>query len=235
MNTKKAVYFFSLIMMMLQLNDSRINNQLQDYFEIDSVYLNTEEIKITSSNETVDNQTRTTLIPSGSKLLIAGDSLAVGMSDEFVRIAKRRGYIPHTHAIVGTNAIQWVKWIESDITKYSPKLVIVSLGTNDAMIIDQIRKFDNIYRDIQDVVERNGAVLVWIGPPKLPREKIPHATEIRTILLTTIHNYFDSERLNIARGVDKIHSTPIGYNAWMKEVWSWMEQKSLVATEKNIE
>lgn len=239
MNIKKAGYFFVICSAAIVCLDSS-SHTLHVQAQIPRQCLN---IKCESIDEdsklrdraSIGTDAGTASVSRGEKLLLAGDSLAVGMSGEFVRIAKQQGYVPVTHALVGTNTTQWIKWIKKDIEVHSPRMIILSLGTNDAMIIDRIKKFDNIYQNIQDTVENSGAILVWIGPPKLPKDRVPHAGEIRSFLLPTIHNYFDSESLNIPRGADKIHSTPLGYNAWMKEVWSWMVQKSLVDIERNIE
>lgn len=174
-------------------------------------------------------------VQPGAKVMLVGDSLAAGMERQFFKLAKASAYEPVAHTVVGSNVLQWSSWIKKDVATYAPRLVVISLGTNDAMIIDRIRKVPNAYKDLQQYIEEHGAAVVWIGPPKFPKERVPHQPEIKQMIVEVARNYFDSETLFIERGSDKIHSTPTGYNGWMSSIWSWMHQKQIITTEKNTE
>lgn len=170
------------------------------------------------------------LVDRGSTILLIGDSLGVGLGPEFNVLAKASGYIPAIHSKGGTVTAQWLRWVKKDLTFHKPKLVIVSLGTNDAGFnIEQIRKNSTVYARLVKEIADSGAKVVWIGPPKLSHKRLPHADEIRSIIRDSIGvPYYESQVLDIQQDQDKIHATVKGYRMWMDAVWTWMAQRNIV-------
>ncbi|NBW09559.1 MAG: SGNH/GDSL hydrolase family protein [Caulobacteraceae bacterium] len=170
-------------------------------------------------------------VPPGSTVLLIGDSLSVGMSDEFKRVTMADGYIPIVHAVVGSNTHQWLQWSKRDFDIYRPDLVVVSLGTNDASFQESFARtrLDEYCLFLEDAASR-GIKVVWIGPPKLRNHKVtPSEAVVRKAIQGCIPNYYDSQALNIPQP-DDIHTTPQGYKLWFDAVWKWATDKKIIAS-----
>lgn len=172
-------------------------------------------------------------VTRGATVMLIGDSLAVGMEGKFVSLARKNGYVPVTHAVNGTSIFQWMKWINTDLEKNRPELVVVSLGTNDAIIYDRVKQHSHLYGEFTKIVEESGAVLVWLGPPDISPKRIPRIGDMREIIKKSTTNYFDSERFERPTGGDGVHSTLKGYGLWMTSAWNWMIDNNIL--EKSID
>lgn len=168
------------------------------------------------------------MITPGASVMLVGDSLAVGMESKFISLSRRGGYVPVSHVVTGTSIFQWAKWIKADLEKNKPELVIVSLGTNDAIIYDKVRQYPGLYREFTKIVEDSGAILVWLGPPDISRNRIPHIEETRGLIRKSTTNFFSSEKVEKPSGGDGIHSTIFGYNKWMESAWNWMIDQNIL-------
>lgn len=173
------------------------------------------------------------LVSTGATVLLLGDSLAVGMENKFITLARKEGYVPVTHVVSGTSIFQWMKWIKSDLEKNRPELVVISLGTNDAIIYDRIKKYPRLYAEFTKIVEDFGSVLVWLGPPDISSKRIPHISDERELIKKSTTHYFESEHIEKPMGGDGIHSSPMGYNRWMGAAWDWMIEKNILTKSDN--
>lgn len=175
----------------------------------------------------------------GMRVLLIGDSLAVGMAPHFAALAKEAGVDFKAMATVGTRIDQWAS--NADLKKilesFQPELVLVSLGTNDE------------YMQGADVVQKQQAQLekllalltqwprshdyglgpdhiVWIGPPTLPKPPSPGIPKMiqdaAGSVLAPRFYYFHSEKLSMPRGPDGIHPNVRGYAGWAGAVWHWL-------------
>ena len=160
--------------------------------------------------------------------MLIGDSLGVGMETKFRSLAKTNDYNPVTHVVSGTSIFQWVTWIKKDLVVHKPDLVVISLGTNDAVIFDRVKKFPTIYTEFVSQIEETGAVVVWIGPPNISSKRIPKITEARNFIKESVVNFYESEKFETPQGGDGVHSSASGYNKWMEGVWSWMEKQKII-------
>jgi hypothetical protein len=167
-------------------------------------------------------------VPRGASVMIVGDSLAVGMTPEFTSIAKRLGYKPHSHAIVGTTTSQWLRWIKKDLDSYKPVLVVVSLGTNDAADFENVKKSPGMYADLAKTIDDAGAFVVWLDPPAISPKKLEKIDETRKMINDSVPIYFESHRLDL-KLTDGIHATSAGYRTWITQAWRWMAQRKIVA------
>jgi lysophospholipase L1-like esterase len=173
------------------------------------------------------------MVTPGATVMLIGDSLAVGMEPKFVSLARRGGYVPVTHAVNGTSIFQWMKWIKSDLEKNKPELVVVSLGTNDAIIYDRVKQHSHLYGEFTRIIEESGAVLVWLGPPDITLKRIPHIEDERALIRKSTTHYFPSEAIERPMGGDGIHSSPAGYNRWMGAAWDWMIDQNILTKSDN--
>lgn len=169
------------------------------------------------------------MVTPGATVMLIGDSLAVGMEGKFISLARKSGYVPVTHVVTGTSIFHWMKWIKGDLEKNRPELVVVSLGTNDAIIYDRVKKNAHLYGEFTKIVEDSGAVLVWLGPPDITLKRIPKISETREIIKKSAMNYFDSEKFERPMGGDGIHLTASGYSRWMTSAWDWMVDRNILA------
>jgi lysophospholipase L1-like esterase len=166
-------------------------------------------------------------VKRGLRVLLVGDSLAVGTAPHYAALAKEAGVDFKSLAIVGTRIDQWAA--SADLAKaiqdFNPGLVLVSLGTNDSfmkgdVIAGQRAKLEKLLTVLGD------RDIVWIGPPTLPNPPTPGMiTMIQDSAgspLAPHYHYFHSERLSIPRGPDNIHPTVRGYAGWAGAVWHWL-------------
>lgn len=165
----------------------------------------------------------------GSVVMLVGDSLAAGMEGRFKSLARMNGYVPVVHAINGTSIFQWNGWIKKDLEVHNPDLVLVSLGTNDAVIYDKVRQNPNEYRKLIKTIEATGAKIVWIGPSNISRTRILKIDETRKIIRESVPVFFESEKYETPQAGDGIHSSMNGYSNWMKSIWSWIISKNIIA------
>lgn len=172
-------------------------------------------------------------VSPGATVMLIGDSLAVGMEPQFISLARKDGYVPVSHVVSGTSIFQWMKWVKSDLERNRPELVVVSLGTNDAIIYDRAKKHETLYGEFVKIVEDSGAVLVWLGPPDISSKRIPHITDERALIKKYATHYFESEAIEKPRGGDGIHSTRMGYNRWMGAAWDWMIEQNILTKSDN--
>lgn len=169
------------------------------------------------------------LIEKKSNILLVGDSLALGMSYQFIKLARENGYNPHTSAIGGSNTLQWVSKIDKELIHHKPKLVLVSLGTNESGYWGQfILNHPDIYKDFVNKINKTGAKIVWIGLPELPMNKLPQQNKVRELINNATDVYYDSTTIQIQKAEDEIHATPEGYKYWINQVWDWMVQRNII-------
>ena len=221
---KKILLILMLSLLSSCVSKKPISESIKESFDASIVSKETTQIIDTDDDcsEIIDHPQ----LPQGSSILFIGDSLGVGMSKKFIELAKLSGYVPYVHVLTGTTSIQWNKWIESDLKKYRPGLTIISLGTNDASSFGMPPNAE-IYKNIFNKVDSSNSFLVWITPPNINPELLPQISEVRKRIIDNIPIYFESEKLDLEL-TDGIHTTSLGYNKWIEEVWQWMNQKNIV-------
>lgn len=178
-------------------------------------------------------------IRKGMRVLLIGDSLAVGMSPHFAALAKEAGADFKALAKSGTTLNAWSSSAELGalLKSYQPDLVLVSLGTNDSAIpgadapakqrvqLDKLLDLLTTWPRAKDY-GLGPEHVVWIGPPTLP---LPGSKAMTQMIqdsagsgLSPRFHYFHSERLQIPRGPDGIHPTARGYAGWAGAIWHWL-------------
>lgn len=178
-------------------------------------------------------------ITRGMRVLLVGDSLAVGMAPFFAALAKEAGVEFKSLAKEGTRIDQWASNAELAklLDSYQPNLVLVSLGTNDAymkgegVVAKQQAQLDKLYALLTQWPRKKDyglgpEHLVWIGPPTLPAAPTPAMVGMIQAssgsALSPRYHYFHSDRLALPRGPDNLHPTAKGYAGWAGAVWHWL-------------
>ena len=162
--------------------------------------------------------------PSPQRVLLVGDSLAIGMSDEFRVLARHSGMDGRVEAKTGSRIDQWVRWLPAQLAHHRPSLVIVCLGTNDMMLADGTRRNPDLVTILTREVEQIHAKIMWVGPPKFPNGRLPYEQDIRAILQQKAPNLYDSRALDLPGGGDGVHLSPQGYKQWIDAIWRKLEE-----------
>ncbi|MDM7992954.1 MAG: SGNH/GDSL hydrolase family protein [Candidatus Fermentibacter sp.] len=160
---------------------------------------------------------------AGKKVLLVGDSLAVGLSPPLKKLVEADGGQLSTRATVGTTIRQWARspWLAASLASARPALVVASLGTNDLPLAGD-RSED--VTSIVDQVRAAGAELVWVEPPTMT---LPDRGNIRATLhrLVPASSLFPGPSVRFERAPDRIHATPKGYAELAAAVWDWMKRR----------
>ena len=166
----------------------------------------------------------------GMRVLLIGDSLAVGMAPHFAALAKEAGVDFKALATVGTRIDQWAS--NTDLKKllesFRPELVLVSLGTNDEFMrgADVVPKQRALLEKLLALLSQGPEHIVWIGPPTLPNPPSPGIPKMiqdaAGSVLAPRFYYFHSERLQMPRAPDGIHPNVRGYAGWAGAIWHWL-------------
>lgn len=175
----------------------------------------------------------------GARVLVIGDSLAVGMGPILEKALAARGSASYQNiARVGSNIHQWADVASPDGAKLEaalskkPTLVIISLGTNDEAARKPSNKppfgptFDVAKQRapaIKQLLARLAGInVVWLGPPTFDPKLWPMQRSFRDLLATSLGpNYFNSESLSIPRGGDNLHPTTAGHKLWVQAIMDW--------------
>lgn len=165
------------------------------------------------------------IVPGQSRVLLIGDSLAVGLGPPLRTMARESRIACEVYALSGTRADQWAasSKLDEKLKSFKPTLVLISLGTNDAQMTSAsaVDTVADAQRRLLAKIDAAGAEVGWIGAPTLPRTPNPRVLAALEAGVADSH-YFHSERLDIPRAPDGIHSTPRGYAGWAGAIWRWL-------------
>lgn len=109
------------------------------------------------------------LVSAGDSVVLMGDSQAFLLGWEFPRLADASGVVFHTVSVPGSSVISWsIKGPWDKIRSHRPRVVFVSLGSNDActgvrVIANEGPFLDRFVRRL----ERLRARVVWLAPPAI--------------------------------------------------------------------
>ena len=160
-----------------------------------------------------------------TRVLLIGDSLAVGLGPVMDELADNCG-TPFAHrAFIGAHVTQWhaSPRLADAFSSVAPTVVLVSLGGNDFQRSDP----DNVRAAIDALVDRivaQGARPLWISPPTMP---FSDRIGVREMWRSALRRHpgaawFPTEELEIARAPDRIHPTPPAYKTLGRLIWNWM-------------
>jgi len=162
--------------------------------------------------------------PGETRLMLVGDSLAVGMAPHFACLSKEQKVPFEALAKVSTRIDQWAasQVLSEHVAQFRPTLVIVSLGTNDAyMMGDVAARQAGPLDQLLAKLTAGGAEVAWVGPPSLPGKPNAGLLALLRERIASSH-YFASDALPIPRGPDQLHPTARGYAGWAGTIWQWL-------------
>lgn len=151
------------------------------------------------------------------RVLLVGDSLAVGMNGPMKALAADSGIEYRGKAEQGTRIDQWAKSkLQPEIDAFDPSVVLVSLGTNDMKMADPVAAQTPHVQTILQRARDAGARVVWIVPPTMPFED----QGVRQMIVDAKPDgVVRADWLVLPRAGDKIHMTPDGYKQFAAAVW----------------
>jgi lysophospholipase L1-like esterase len=174
-------------------------------------------------------------LTSGDKILVVGDSLAVGLTGPLQTNAKAGGYtVFGGPAVVGSFVEQWASGgtYNSTLTAglaQRPKLVIVSLGVNDdysdktqSVVDGDVNNAKKIIQQITDA----GAKYLWLGP--LTPLKRAYGNDPGNMVIPALKsaipsaNYYAAPA-GITQSSDNLHPTSSGYKTWADAIWAQIQ------------
>jgi hypothetical protein len=159
---------------------------------------------------------------AGERVLLIGDSLSAGLAPVMQHHADACGTPFHHHGVVGSHVTEWAHWIDAQLERAAPTLVIVSLGGNDFGRFDGERVNAGIVRVIAKV-RASHARFLWISPPTMPFGDRVGARAMWQAALEGERgvDWFPTEQLTIPRARDRVHPTLRGYRSLGATLWQW--------------
>lgn len=165
-----------------------------------------------------------------TKVLLAGDSLALGLTAPLKAEAAKYGIDLVGDGRTGKTAKQWVNggWLAADIDANAPNVTLISLGTNDAT--GDLSDFAHDVTTLIDQATAKGGVVAWIGPPyfgpNLKQFPPGNVDKMRQTLLSVLGargvevfpTDADAPQHDYSRSTDGIHMTTSGYAAWAHDL-----------------
>lgn len=184
-------------------------------------------------------------------VVLIGDSLGVGLARPLRSLVEADGHTFQSLAVGASAAWQWSYNLYtrslgspvglSLIRAADPKLLLVSLGTNDCARYAGVseenwnpeanqQRLDDFVLSLLEMTDGN---VVWIEPPSLPesygsgRSRVVFDRDRWLRMLDkatagTRVRRFDSSPLDLPRG-DTLHPTGEGYNKWADAIWSFVK------------
>lgn len=158
------------------------------------------------------------------RVVLAGDSLAVGLAGP---LGKLLGDVDG----IGKNSTTIDHWAGAlaldQALATKPRLVLVSLGTNDIAAADNANAKRPKIAAIVDKVRAARAAIGWVLPPSLPWPGYGVRAALAQELSARNVPAFDSEALAFERAPDGVHATPAGYAAWAAAIAAWVKASGL--------
>lgn len=148
----------------------------------------------------------------GKRLLLLGDSLAVGLGTPLRTLATDARAEMVVMARQGTRIAQWAEAALPEVD-----IALVSLGTNDMRLLQPETEREVLALLVQRLHAAAGRV-VWLAPPVMP---FPDRG-VRAMIAGAGVEVFPSLGLTIARGPDAVHPTAAGYAGWAAAIWRWL-------------
>lgn len=185
---------------------------------------------------------------SKERVLLFGDSLAVGLAPFIEKELNDRGVGAFRNISIGGTMInQWTwsksfeqaRYLDRELAEFRPTMVIFSLGTNDEAFRGTLdHKGDPIKppygpnfsvarlrrASIAELSSKLSGVRtrIWICPPITSRW--PPDRAFREEIRNWGGGFFDSQRLTLSKQGDRLHMTPAGNRTWTNAIMEFLDQ-----------
>ena len=150
---------------------------------------------------------------------IIGDSLSYRSGAFGLASKLGGGYSVNNYSIEGRNTFDWLSDI-STAFQTSPHILIIELGTNDAMTLSSANYQKYTYNLLAEIKKRANPIILLTAVPLTEMQSIQtiiHENNIFLKSLSTeykivdIESIFEKETISIYPLSDPIHPNPIGY------------------------
>ena len=176
------------------------------------------------SNEYTEAPDTTDTVPSVAvdtarqRILFFGDSMVEGLVRRMADYAEENGHDLIKVVWYASTTQQWATTdtLQFFIRKYDPTFFIVCIGGNEQFVRDLPKREGYIQHIIGDM---GGKPFVWIGVPAWKED-----TGFNSLVQRCVgeDRYFNSRRLTLKRGTDRMHPTFSAAEAWMDSIAAWM-------------
>ncbi len=162
------------------------------------------------------------------RILFIGDSMAEGLVRRMADYAQENGH--NLSRIIWYNSTT-ILWASSDtlqyfIQKYQPTYFMVCIGGNEQFLKDPSDREEYIHKIIGTF---GNTPYIWIGVPSWKED-----TGLNNLIQKCVgeNRYFDSRRLALKRGSDRIHPTFGAASLWMDSIAVWMKDRYSIRMQK---
>lgn len=157
---------------------------------------------------------------NSQRILFIGDSMAEGLVRRMSDYAQENGHF--LSRVIWYNSTTTL-WASSDtlqyfIHKYHPTFIMACIGGNEQFVKDLHAREECIHKIIGTFGD---APFIWIGVPSWKGD-----TGFNSMVQKCVgeNRFFDSRRLALRRGSDRIHPTFGAASLWMDSIATWMQR-----------
>jgi len=157
------------------------------------------------------------------RILFLGDSMAEGLVRRMADYAQENEH--NLSCIIWYNSTTRL-WASSDtlqyyIQKYQPTFYMVCIGGNEQFVKNLTQREEYIHKIIGTF---GNTPFIWIGVPSWKED-----TGFNALVQKCVgeNRYFDSKKLTLTRGSDRIHPTFGAASLWMDSIASWMQSSNV--------
>lgn len=154
-------------------------------------------------------------LPPGSRLLLAGDDHAWGLSTFLRKLCRDTG-VHYDHELDEEASIEsWAdrRELREPVEELRPDMVLLSLAPEDGLH----DKLPDLIGIVAADARAHGATLVWLRPPVRDATSKPLWHMLTSAKVPSFH----SEALELPRGPDGQPSVR-GYAGWAGALWQWI-------------
>jgi lysophospholipase L1-like esterase len=159
-------------------------------------------------------------LPKGTLVLHVGDSFAGALGVPLGKKLKAAGLRSVLEFQTSSYIPTWAsgKELPAYVAKYSPDLVIITLGANEFELVNPEQRVGSVKRLVQKL---DGRPCVWVSPPRWKAD-----TGVLGIIRDNVKpcRFLDSDTIvqNLERKSDHIHPNDTGREAWAEAVLAWL-------------
>jgi hypothetical protein len=173
-----------------------------------------------SSASVVPTAAPTPELPKGTLVLHVGDSFAGALGVPLGKKLKAAGLRSVLEFQTASYIPTWAsgKELPAYVARYSPDLVIITLGANEFELANPEQRVGAVKRLVQKL---DGRPCVWVSPPRWKPD-----TGVLGVIRDNARpcRFLDSDSIvqNLERKSDHIHPNDTGREAWAEAVLAWL-------------
>lgn len=159
------------------------------------------------------------------EIMLIGDSHVGGLNPKLMELI-RAPVIFKSKGINGSSIRSWVNTSRSLNSVTNPALVLICLGTNDALVDHPEVLLDDA-KTLVSILRSKNYNVIWITPPHID-SKLPRLHLVRELIAKLPVTILDSSKFSVETQPDGIHLTQRGYNQWSECIHQVMSKMHLI-------